>query len=94
MSDEHTQALGELGYLNRMLDYCHLVHSLPESAADPELQEPAYGPAWNATNCKCGLYPYEHDGCVGPMAKQLQRGWQSGDDVPGYREEVWPRRKP
>jgi hypothetical protein len=94
MKDEQTQGLDMLAYCDRMLDYAHLVHSLPESAADPKQQEPAYGAAWNATNCECGLYPYEHDGCAGPMAKQLSRDWQSGDDVPGYREEMWPPRRP
>ena len=85
----NVREMSDLDYINRMLDYTHLVHSLPESAADylpeddgtPCLQERAYGPLWDRPSCDCKLYPYLHGGCPGAAAQQLPHGWKSGDDV-------------
>jgi len=70
-----------MSYIDRMLDYAHEIHSMPDSAAAPEEQEATFGPQWNRPACDCKLYGYEHGGCPGPAAKRLPRGWKSGDDV-------------
>ena len=80
----HVNEMPDLDYINRMLDYAHDVHSLPESCAveDEKLnQVPTFGPLWDRPRCDCKLYAYEHGGCSGPAAKRLPRGWKSGDDV-------------
>ena len=79
-----TSSLGTIAYVNRMLDYAHDIHSLPESAAveDEDLdQAKTFGQNWNRPVCDCDLYNYAHAGCPGPAAKRLPRGWKSGDDV-------------
>lgn len=73
--------ISDLDFINRMLDYAHGVHSIPESSAAADEQEDTFGPQWDRPSCDCKLYAYEHGGCLGPAAKCLPRGWKSGDDV-------------
>jgi len=76
-------ALNEIAFLDRIIDYANAIHSLPESAAvedDSFDQAGTFGAQWNQPSCKCGLYPYQHGGCPGPAAKNLPQGWKSGDD--------------
>jgi hypothetical protein len=92
VSDTHTQALDELEYLDRMLDYARAIHSLPESVAVEGDGQPGkhtrrgmdqagvYGPHWNREVCDCKLYDYPHAGTPGPAANCLPRGWKSGDE--------------
>ena len=89
MFDPHT--IDDVVFLDRMLDYSRLVHSLPESAVDPIEQKAMFGAAWNRDVCNCKMYNHAHGGCPGPMAKYLPKGWQSGDDVPAYNVDMWPK---
>jgi hypothetical protein len=80
----NVKEMSDLEYINRMLDYVHDVHSLPESCAveDEKLnQAGTYGPQWDRPSCNCKLYSYQHGGCPGPAAQRLPVGWHSGDDV-------------
>ncbi|HUC30014.1 MAG TPA: hypothetical protein VMR80_10535 [Candidatus Acidoferrum sp.] len=77
----NVNAMSDLDYVNRMLDYAHGVHSLPESAASGVDQDAEYGAQWHRPSCACELYAYTHGGCPGAAAKRLPRGWKSGDDL-------------